>query len=105
MPLLLDPTGPLQDTEIGRLIAAGEGEAAFQLLITSLSTLEPISYLSDPELLAGAWTAQKEIANRHYEPGVFTTFIGFEWTSQPNAQNLHHNVFFRDAEGPDAVYT
>ena len=45
MPLLLDPTSPLQDTEIGKLIASGDpaqGEAAFQQIITSATINQPI---------------------------------------------------------------
>jgi len=108
MPLLLDPNSPLQDTEIGKMITSGDpeqGEAAFQEIITSASINAPISYLTDPEVMASAWNSQKEAANRHYKPGEFTTFIAYEWSSQPNSQNLHHNVFFRDAEGPDAVFS
>ncbi len=50
-------------------------------------------------------TAWKDIivtaAEAHYDPGVFTTFVAFEWTSAPNAGNMHRNVIFRDAIVPD----
>ena len=108
MPLLLDPNSPLQKTPIGKLVATGkpaDGEAAFQQIITSASNNKPISYMADPKVAKTAWEKQKAAANRHYEPGKFTTLIAFEWSSQPNSQNLHHNVFFRDDEGPDAVFS
>lgn len=47
-----------------------------------------IPYLADPKVLRSAWQRQKDAANRHYEPGKFTTLIAFEWTSIPYAQNL-----------------
>jgi hypothetical protein len=108
MPLLLDPDSPLQDTEIGKMIASGEhaqGEAAFQQIITSATINKPIPYLVDPDVMKTAWQKQVEAANKHYEPGKFTTLIAFEWSSQPNSKNLHHNVFFRDGEGPERVFS
>ncbi len=105
MPLLLEENSPLANTEIGQLMAQGKGEAAFQQIINSGSSGVPIPYLVDPKVMADAWQRQKDAANRHYEPGEFTTLIAFEWSSQPNAQNLHHNVFFRDDEGPDVIFS
>ncbi|NNG15267.1 MAG: DUF3604 domain-containing protein [Gemmatimonadales bacterium] len=105
MPLLLDENSPLRDTPISRLIAGGEGEAAFQQIITSASVNDPLTYLTDPTVMSQVWEEQKAAANRHYEPGTFTTLIAFEWSSQPMSQNLHHNVFFRDSAGPDAIFS
>ena len=108
MPLLLDPNSPLQKTEIGKMIASGEhsqGEAAFQQIITSATINKPIPYLVDPKVMKTAWQKQVDAANKHYEPGKFTTLIAFEWSSQPNSKNLHHNVFFRDDTGPERVFS
>ena len=108
MPLLLDPNSPLQDTEIGKLIASGDkasGEAAFQQIITSATINVPIDYLVDPKVMKTAWQKQVDAANKHYEPGKFTTLIAYEWSSQPNSKNLHHNVFFRDDTGPERPFS
>jgi hypothetical protein len=108
MPLLLDPKSPLQKTEIGKLISKGDkksGDAAFQQIISSASTGVPIDYLVDSKLMKSAWQKQIDAANKHYEPGKFTTLIAFEWSSQPNSKNLHHNVFFRDDKGPERVFS
>jgi hypothetical protein len=105
MPLLLQPGHPLQQSEIGNLLAEGKGEAAFQQIITSATINQPIPYLADPKIMKEAWAKQKEAARKHNEPGKFTTLIAFEWSSQPDSQNLHHNVFFRDSEGPDTIFS
>ena len=108
MPLLLDPDSPLRDTEIGKLMAEGtheSGEAAFQQIITSATVNVPIPYLVDPKVMKTAWQKQVDAANKHYEPGKFTTLIAYEWSSQPNSKNLHHNVFFRDDVGPERPFS
>jgi hypothetical protein len=108
MPLLLEKDNPLKDIPIGKLIATGDpkdGAAAFQQIITSVSDNVPIPHMMDSKVMRSIWEKQKAVANKYYEPGKFTTLIGFEWTSIPMYQNLHHNVFFRDAQGPDVIFS
>ena len=44
------------------------------------------------------WERITTAAEKYNEPGKFTAFIGFEWTSAPDGNNLHRNVIFRDGK-------
>ena len=59
---------------------------------------------NDPKLLRSAWEKYAAISDKYYKPGKFTTFVGFEWTSAPQFQNLHRCVIFAD-KGPAMPYT
>lgn len=57
--------------------------------------------LTDPEetreRTADLWEKHGETVDQYNEPGKFTAFMGFEYTSMPNGDNLHRVVMFRDS--------
>jgi len=91
--ILADPEGKkLYDT----YHQGGEaGFALFGKLAGSLSSNTPI--IDAKPLLKTTWARSIAAAEKYNEPGRFSAFIGFEWTSMPGGNNLHHNVIFRDS--------
>jgi hypothetical protein len=54
-----------------------------------------------PETTKSGWKVALAAAEEHNNPGHFTAFAAFEWTSVPGGANLHRNVIFRDSKVPD----
>lgn len=80
----------------------GEAAAAAALdLIANFSqlTIDPNlvrSYMPGAPGYASVWHSIVDAAERYNEPGRFTAFIGYEWTSVPQGNNMHRNVVLRD---------
>lgn len=49
------------------------------------------------------WRKHSELIEDYNQPGEFTAFLGFEYTSMPDGNNLHRVVMFRD--GSDKTNT
>ena len=51
---------------------------------------------------AQSWQSVQDAAARHYEPGVFTTFAGYEYSPVLADRGKHHrNVIFRSMDTPE----
>ena len=81
-------------------------EQIYLFLGTSIMKNEPIKELTAPEVQGSIWKQTVAIADKYYQPGKFTTFAAYEWTSTPNNMNLHRNVIFKDTKKvPDVPYS
>lgn len=52
--------------------------------------------LGSPEMLAPGWKKSIAAAEKYNDPGSFTAFIAYEWSSAPGGDNLHRVVVYRD---------
>ena len=81
------------------LIQSGKGaEAALQIIGAFSQGTFPkdLMYFPGTRAYKGAWQETIAAAEKYNEPGRFTAFIGYEWTSNTGGNNLHRNVVFRD---------
>jgi Protein of unknown function (DUF3604) len=55
--------------------------------------------VTDPAFAFDIWKKGTAIMEKYNEPGRFTAFIGYEWTSNyGGGNNLHRNVIYRDGK-------
>ena len=55
--------------------------------------------MTDPKCAKTFWDKNTAIMEKYNEPGRFTAFIAYEWTSNAGGgNNLHRNVIYRDGK-------
>ena len=50
----------------------------------------------DPAIARSIWQDHLDVVEQYNEPGTFTAFGGYEWSSMPNGDNMHRVVIFKD---------
>jgi hypothetical protein len=91
----------LLQSEVGRrwhaALQSGEYDQVYQAAmeaIQSVGTREEL--IKNDDFASSMWNETAGIADRMDDPGLFTAFIGFEWTCSPSGNNLHRVVIFKD---------
>ena len=101
-PLLIGGDQALLATPQGRKwydeINSGKGAQAAVDIITSFGKGQLPKGFPTPGTPAyrNAWRETIKAADEANDPGQFTAFIGYEWTSNDGGNNLHRNVIWRD---------
>lgn len=93
--ILNDPTGK----DWYNRIKAGEGVGVALELIGLFSQgkfPEALVYKPDSQPYKDAWARTVAAAENYNDPGKFTAFIGYEWTSLVRGNNMHRVVIYRD---------
>jgi Protein of unknown function (DUF3604) len=102
-----DPTSPFSKLPIAQKLVVkttDDFNRVFKWIAGSVK--DPIKELMDPKVAGTIWKQNIAIADKYNQPGKFTTFVAYEWTSAPENQNMHRNVFFKDSKNvPDLPFT
>ncbi len=102
IPMLFAGDPRVANTEFGkrfvRLSNEGKHAEAFGELILSVNNNTAVEEINTPEIRESVWNDIMDAAERHNEPGKFTSFLGWEWSSTPNGANLHRIVFLKDGK-------
>jgi hypothetical protein len=79
------------------MAAAGKEIEVFGELIAQVNGVIPVNPdLNSPEVSRTVWGEIMDAADRHDDPGTFTAFMGWEWSSTPNGANLHRVIVMRE---------
>ncbi|MEE8525519.1 MAG: DUF3604 domain-containing protein, partial [Thermoanaerobaculia bacterium] len=73
------------------------GDEAYNLFVELVGSATQRKQLIKTESVTrSVWERFTATAEEFNDPGTFTAFIGFEWSSLPDARNLHRVVMLRD---------
>ena len=84
--------------EVAGQVRAVAVEAAYELisLFANGEFPDDLAYTPDSAQYKSTWQDTIDAAEQYNEPGRFTAFIGYEWTSLINGNNMHRVVIYRD---------
>ena len=108
-----DPKGLYVGTALYKLYNSTDQkdmDAAFVGFNKDMAANKPDTAINKPDVIKSGWQKLITAAEAYNKPGKFTTFIGYEWTSAPLAenkgqQNLHRCVIFKGNKVPNMPYS
>lgn len=95
-----DPDSEFSRSDAGKKILANPMVAMRMKVEASAGHGSLPPQMKDATVIRHAWDLIVKAANDHYQPGKFTTFIGYEWSALLDGKNLHRNVIFNADHAP-----
>ena len=97
------PGSPFSKSPLGLQLRAG-GLTAFYNAAAAVIEGQNNAATGDlraAAIAANGWNVEMQAANANYQPGKFTTFVAYEWTSSPgDGVHMHRNVIFNSDHAP-----
>lgn len=104
-----NPDSPLSKHPLAPRITSEDPNTAMQAfaeVLREFSAGNVDESLNDPAVSTSVWADIVATADAYYRPGEFTTFPAFEWSANPQMQNLHRVVVFENSDNiPDMAYS
>ena len=103
---MLDKDNPLSQSALAASVTSTDQEVSkktFTKVVFSSVMSWPYEELVEEDKVRNVWLRVVQTADRHYEPGKFTTFPAYEWSagkanylsSRREGQPIHRNVIFK----------
>ncbi len=116
LPAMIDPEQPAYNHPAAETVRTAKTAQERRGIFTALQPY--VRYMADADpavrehldmdVVRSAWAEIVASANRHDDPGTYTAFIAYEYTSAGAGgiyNNLHRNVVFRSGDAPDAPFS
>jgi len=103
IPNILKDNPIVANTETGKrykkLFAEGKSLDVFGEIIGQVNGVTPVNQeLVNKDISRSVWGEIMAASDRHNEPGKFTAFMGWEWSSTPGGANLHRVVVMKEGK-------
>jgi hypothetical protein len=95
------PGSAFAKTALGQRLLRQPAYAQFARVAAELGIDPPLPpEWNNTRVVTDTWEMEKQAARDYNQPGIFTTFVAFEWTAMPDGKNLHRNVIFAGDDAP-----